>query len=100
VIFHGKPVKVRLPAGIALGSPSLDLTRSMQSSETHAQYDYLPPPSINPANSPPCDIWPANPPRADLFCEGSALCHPLVSLLSPQLQHPHGEGRLPSSSPY
>jgi acetyl esterase/lipase len=58
VIFHGKPVKVRLPAGIALGSPSLDLTRSMQSSETHAQYDYLPPPSINPANSPPCDIWP------------------------------------------
>jgi acetyl esterase/lipase len=79
VIFHGKPVKVPLPAGIALGSPSLDITRSMQSSKTHAQYDYLPPPSINPANSPPCNIWPANPPRADLFCEGSALCHPLVS---------------------
>ncbi|KAF9888820.1 hypothetical protein FE257_008189 [Aspergillus nanangensis] len=79
VIFHGKPVKVPLPAGIALCSPSLDLTRSMQWSKKHAQYDYLPPPSMNPTKSPPCDIWPANPPRADLFCEGSALCHPLVS---------------------
>jgi acetyl esterase/lipase len=79
ITFHGKQVEVPLPAGIALGSPSLDLTRSMQSSETCAQYDYLPPPSISPAKSPSCDIWPTDPPRADLFCEGSALCHPLVS---------------------
>ncbi|KAG2010881.1 hypothetical protein GB937_007425, partial [Aspergillus fischeri] len=27
MIFHGKPAKVPLPAGITLGSPSLDLTR-------------------------------------------------------------------------
>ncbi|KAF7589137.1 hypothetical protein BBP40_004742 [Aspergillus hancockii] len=79
VMFYGTLGPVPLPAGIALTSPSLDLTRSMQSSETYAQYDYLPPPSFSSANSPPCAIWPADPPRVDLFCEGSALCHPLVS---------------------
>ncbi|KAA8647858.1 hypothetical protein EYZ11_009602 [Aspergillus tanneri] len=82
VMFHGKPVEVPLPAGIVLCSPSVDLTRSLQSSEKHAQYDYLPSPSFSPTSSPPCDIWPVDPPRADLFCEGSALCHPLVSPLA------------------
>ncbi|EAQ88363.1 hypothetical protein CHGG_04982 [Chaetomium globosum CBS 148.51] len=42
-----------------------------------------PPPSFSPAqSSPPCTIWPSDPPRADLLCEGSALCHPLVSPLA------------------
>jgi acetyl esterase/lipase len=27
-------------------------------------------------------MWPASPPRADLYCEGSALLHPLVSPLA------------------
>ncbi|KAL2870953.1 alpha/beta hydrolase [Aspergillus lucknowensis] len=48
----------------------------------NAQYDYLPPPLISPVHSPPCDIWRADRPRADLLCEGSALCHPLVSLFA------------------
>ncbi|KFY28291.1 hypothetical protein V493_03004 [Pseudogymnoascus sp. VKM F-4281 (FW-2241)] len=82
VIFHGKEVELPLPAGLALTSPSLDLTRSMPSTETNATYDYLPPPSIALTKSPPCTIWPANPPRAYLYCEGSMLCHPLVSPLS------------------
>lgn len=84
VLFHGKEVELPLPAGLALSSPSLDRTRSMQSTETNAIYDYLPPPSIALTKSPPCAIWPANPPRAYLYCEGSMLCHPLVSPLSTQ----------------
>ncbi|KAM6508264.1 hypothetical protein FALCPG4_018141 [Fusarium falciforme] len=79
VMFHGAVVPLPLPAGVALNSPSLDLTRSMQWSEANAKYDYLPLPSFSPALSPPCRIWPTDPPRVDLFCEGSALCHPLVS---------------------
>ncbi|KAL3459990.1 alpha/beta hydrolase fold-domain-containing protein [Aspergillus heterothallicus] len=66
VLFHGKHVPIPLPAGIALNSPSLNLTRSMHDTEIGTRYDYLPPPSLNPANSPPCTIWPADPPRADL----------------------------------
>ncbi|KAL4878717.1 lipase/esterase [Aspergillus karnatakaensis] len=79
VPFNNKHLSIPLPAGIALNSPSLDLTRSMHTTEIGRRYDYLPPPSLNPANSPPCTIWPADPPRADLFCEGNALCHPLIS---------------------
>jgi acetyl esterase/lipase len=82
VVFHGKLVELPLPAGVVLSSPSLDLTRCMPSMEDNAKYDYLPPPSISPTKSPPCAIWPTDPPRADLFCEGSALCHPLVSPLA------------------
>ncbi|KFY42220.1 hypothetical protein V494_02519 [Pseudogymnoascus sp. VKM F-4513 (FW-928)] len=82
VLFHGKEVELPLPAGLALSSPSLDLTRSMPSTKTNALYDYLPPPSIALEKSPPCEIWPAKPPRAYLYCEGSTLCHPLVSPLS------------------
>ncbi|OBT73278.1 hypothetical protein VF21_08448 [Pseudogymnoascus sp. 05NY08] len=82
VLFHGKEVELPLPAGLALSSPSLDLTRSMPSTETNAIFDYLPPPTIALTKSPPCAIWPANPPRAYLYCEGSMLCHPLVSPLS------------------
>lgn len=81
VAFHGAEVAVPLPAGFALNSPSLDLTRSMQGREPH-MWDYLPPNTRSPAQSPPCAIWPSDPPRAELFCEGSALCHPLVSPLS------------------
>ncbi|KXX78314.1 Acetyl-hydrolase [Madurella mycetomatis] len=80
--FHGVVVPVPLPGGVALSSPSMDLTRCMQGSESHATWDYLPPPSFSPAQSPPCAIWPSDPPRAELFCEGSALCHPLVSPLA------------------
>lgn len=83
VIFHGREVEVPLPAGVVLNSPSIDLTRAMPSTETNAKYDYLPAPFISTGvRPPPCDIWPSDPPRADLYCEGSALCHPLVSSLT------------------
>ncbi|XWX02024.1 hypothetical protein V2A60_010056 [Cordyceps javanica] len=79
VRFHGRDVPVPLPAGVSLNSPSLDLTRSMQWSEAFLQYDYLPRPNLSPVTSPPCSAWPADPPRVHLYCEGSALAHPLVS---------------------
>jgi acetyl esterase/lipase len=82
VKFHGADVSVPLPAGVALNSPSLDLTRSMHWDSAYSQFDYLPPPSFSPAQSPPCDAWPTDPKRVDLWCEGSALSHPLVSPLS------------------
>ncbi|KAK4151880.1 acetyl-hydrolase [Chaetomidium leptoderma] len=86
VTFHGAtvPVPLPLPAAATLSSPSMDLTRCMQGSESQAIWDYLPPPSFSPAHSsPPCAIWPSDPACAELFCEGSALCHPLVPPRSP-----------------
>ena len=81
VTFHGKKVSIPLPAAVTLSSPSMDLTRSLQGSTAH-KWDYLPPSTKSPALSPPCAVWPSDPPRAELFCEASILCHPLVSPLS------------------
>ncbi|KAJ4350521.1 uncharacterized protein N0V89_009142 [Didymosphaeria variabile] len=80
VRWYGKDVEIPLPAGLALSSPWLDVTRSLPSLEGLAKYDYLPPPSLTLGmNYPPDAAWPASPPRADLYCEGEALMHPLVS---------------------
>jgi acetyl esterase/lipase len=66
-----------------LTSPWLDITRGLPSIESGITYDYLPPPSQTDKREFPKDeAWPANPPRADLYCEGSALLHPLVSPLA------------------
>ncbi|KAF1836979.1 acetyl-hydrolase [Decorospora gaudefroyi] len=83
VRFHGKEVEIPLPAGIAMTSPWLDITRGLPSIESGVKYDYLPPPSQTDQREFPHDeAWPTNPPRADLYCEGSALMHPLVSPLA------------------
>ncbi|KAF2473300.1 uncharacterized protein BDR25DRAFT_352723 [Lindgomyces ingoldianus] len=83
VKFNGKDVEIPIPAALALTSPWLDVTRSLPSIESLRKYDYLPPPSQTyHMNYPPCSAWPVDPPRADLYCEGSALCHPLVSPLA------------------
>jgi acetyl esterase/lipase len=80
VMFNGKNVEVPLPAGISVASPWTDVTRCMPSLYTNAKYDYLPVPDKSLISSyPPCTIWPTTPPRADMYCDGSALCHPLVS---------------------
>ncbi|EMD89368.1 hypothetical protein COCC4DRAFT_60752 [Bipolaris maydis ATCC 48331] len=85
VRFHGKLVDIPLPAGLALTSPWLDITRSLPSIENETTFDYLPPPSQTDKKDFPADeVWPANPPRADLYCEASALLHPLVSPLAAQ----------------
>jgi acetyl esterase/lipase len=80
VRFHGKDVQVRLPGGVAVNSPWMDVTHCMPSMETNANLDFLPPPSFSDNTPFPADsIWPTNPPRQNIFCNGSAVCHPLVS---------------------
>ncbi|KAF2097401.1 acetyl-hydrolase [Rhizodiscina lignyota] len=81
--FYGQDVTVRLPAGVATSSPWEDVTRSLPSLETNAKFDYLPPPSNSRYKTfPTCDIWPTKPPRVDIYCDGSAMSHPLVSPLA------------------
>ena len=80
VKFNGTSVALSLPGGTALNSPWTDVTRAMPSIETNAKYDYLPPSDPDHFERiPPCPIWPADPPRADFYCNGNAMCHPLVS---------------------
>jgi len=101
-LFHGAtiPLPFPLPAGIAANSPWLDVTRSLPSLTTNAKFDYLPPPSlatsslstssqpaaaaapVDPVTPHVCALWPAAPPRADIYADGPALCHPLVSPLA------------------
>jgi acetyl esterase/lipase len=83
VRFHGKDVDIPLPAGVAMTSPWLDITRSLPSIEEATKYDYLPTPSSTDKREfTPDEAWPADPPRADLYCESEALMHPLVSPLA------------------
>ncbi|ORX99698.1 alpha/beta hydrolase fold-domain-containing protein [Clohesyomyces aquaticus] len=83
VRFNGKNVEIPIPAALILTSPWLDVTRSLPSIEGLAKYDYLPTPSqVHGKSYPHCAAWPVDPPRADLYCNGSALCHPLVSPLA------------------
>ncbi|KAF2655914.1 hypothetical protein K491DRAFT_568413, partial [Lophiostoma macrostomum CBS 122681] len=83
VPWHSQRVPLPLPAALALTSPWLDITRSLPSISHFAKYDYLPTPAqTRTMTFPHDDVWPVDPPRADLYCEGSALCHPLVSPLA------------------
>ncbi|EOA82500.1 uncharacterized protein SETTUDRAFT_43457 [Exserohilum turcica Et28A] len=84
VRFHGKNVSIPLPAGVALASPWLDITRGLPSIESAVAFDYLPAPSALATHEYPVEegVWPAEPPRADLYCEAGALLHPLVSPLA------------------
>ncbi|KAL1624253.1 hypothetical protein SLS56_007955 [Neofusicoccum ribis] len=78
--FHGRPVAVPLPAGVALASPWADLARALPSMRANARFDYLPGPDVFKASRfPHCDIWPARPPRAHLYCDAAAVLHPLAS---------------------
>jgi acetyl esterase/lipase len=81
VKFHGKDVQVPLPAGVALNSPWCDLTSCLDSIQRNAKYDYLPN-TWAPESIPDCPVWPSKPARVDLFAEGSALAHQLVSPLA------------------
>ena len=82
--FHGRDVRLELPAGVSGNSPWFDITRSLPSVNINAKYDYLDPPSPTglPLRAmPPDDLWPAKPPRAEMFCRASTLMHPLCSPL-------------------
>ena len=80
VQFHGTSVDIKLPAGIAGLSGFFDITCGLPSWSQNSRWDCLP-------ESQPTywrewkdqDVWPADPPRADIYCEKSAMMHPLVS---------------------
>lgn len=77
--WNGEEKTIPLPAGAAVLSPYLDMTRSFPSEVANLQFDIIP------ARGPPfakqdrCDIWPAKPPRHHVYANNDALLHPLVS---------------------
>ena len=59
----------------------MDLTRSLPSWTLDIEYDLYergPGPYVHP-DFPACSVWPSNSPRGELYCDLSAICHPLVS---------------------
>ncbi|KAF2398347.1 acetyl-hydrolase [Trichodelitschia bisporula] len=83
ISFHGARIPLALPAGVSLNSPWMDVTRCLSSLVSNAKWDYLPPPTaLEALRYTPDDIWPTKPPRVDVFCDGAAMTHPLVSPLA------------------
>lgn len=85
--FQGHDVTVTSPpAGLALASPWLDISRALPSVIRNCRYDIIAPPStdltILHPNFPPDDIWPTQPPRVETYCNASMVSHPLISPLS------------------
>jgi acetyl esterase/lipase len=79
VKWYGEDRELPLPAGVAVNSPYVDVSRSLESEEANVVYDYLPSPSQMRKKRPACAIWPANPPRQNMYCDDSQPLHPLVS---------------------
>ena len=82
--FNGRDIPIELPGGVALNCGWNDVSRSMPSVRSNAQFDYLSPPSATGMGQdhPPDDIWPSKPPRAEVYCTAAMLTHPLVSPLA------------------
>lgn len=78
--FHDASVPLFLPAGVALRSSYCDYTDALSSYTNTSSVGYSgeEPIYITPG-FPSCSIWPTDPPRAVGYCEGFALCHPLVT---------------------
>lgn len=81
MLWNGHQVLVPLPAGLAAISAWVDLARALPSWLSDREYDlyHSGPPRATLPDFPACAAWPSDPPRGDLYCELSALCHPLVS---------------------
>ena len=78
--FHGQEVSPDLPAGVAGISGFFDITLSLPSDRSNLDSDVLCPTDPYHRQDRPIEpIWPADPPRGDIYCETSALCHPLVN---------------------
>ena len=92
-----------LPAGVATACGYFDVTRALPSWTTSRVYDILEPGPVSYLlpGGPTCEAWPAKPPRGEIYCEVSALAHPLVSPCaaedwtgSPPMWLGYGEERL------
>jgi acetyl esterase/lipase len=77
--WNGTQRDIPLPAGVAVLSPYVDLTRALDSEEGNLGYDIIPARGPPFANFDRCDVWPARPPRHHVYADDSALLHPLVS---------------------
>ncbi|KAL8811826.1 MAG: hypothetical protein Q9223_003299 [Gallowayella weberi] len=81
--WNGVDVALHVPQGIALISPWVDPTFSLPSCMLNRATDYLP--HFSPCwmpGFPQCEAWPVDPPRGHLYCDASALVHPLVNAVA------------------
>ena len=108
VRFHGHDAILLMPSGLALQSPYVDQTNALPSWIYNGTFDLVEEvsPLLSP-DHPPCSIWPSNPPRANVYCESSMTCHPLVSPLAapdwagaPPMGFALGEERMLDSSAF
>jgi acetyl esterase/lipase len=84
VFWEGEERAIPLPAGVAVNSPWCDITHSSPSCETNANFDYLPPTSLQikmEPKRPKCVAWPVDPPRAMMYADDEFVMHPLVSMI-------------------
>jgi acetyl esterase/lipase len=82
--WNGEEREVPLPAGAAILSPYVDMTRSFPSEVANLQFDIIPARGPPFANHDRCDIWPAKSPRHHVYANDDALLHPLVSPVTTQ----------------
>ena len=78
VKLFNRDVAIPIPAGVASFSAWTDATCALPSFTANEGHDYFSP-SMPLERVVPRDIWPTNPPRGALYCDISALCHPMVS---------------------
>lgn len=80
VPFHDSSVPLLPPASVAVMSAYCDHTDALPSYINTSNVDYSgQPPIYNAPGFPACSIWPTHPHRTLAYCEGLALCHPLIS---------------------
>lgn len=79
-------VDIGHPAGLALISPWLDISRSLPSIHRNARFDIVDPPNLDTSILHPAfpadKIWPCRPARVETYCEAHMVSHPLVSPLA------------------
>ena len=81
--FHRQDVKIELPAAVTGISGFFDITCSLPSWTRNSRWDCLPElQATYTAEFKDQEVWPADPPRADVYCEKSAMAHPLVSTVA------------------
>ncbi|KAL6716759.1 hypothetical protein ACLMJK_006327 [Lecanora helva] len=83
VRFNGQDRILHKPAGVATVCGYFDLTLALPSCEKNRKFDIighggLTPPFLKP-DFPACSAWPSSPPRGEIYCDPSAMAHPLVS---------------------
>lgn len=79
LVFYRKTVNMPLPCGIASLSPFADTSLGLPSWLQNSEIDFLQEIQVAMSDTQPIDQdWPSKPPRGDVYCDSSALVHPLV----------------------